>query len=125
MFKLIVVILLCFVLLLQPVHTLLIVLNYAINKEFISTVLCINRDKPELNCEGKCQVTEKFKEQEKKKNEQKGTFSNKVDIPLDLPASIENLFPPTVENEYHIIYKRHKPSIPPFSIFHPPKAPTT
>jgi hypothetical protein len=121
MFRLIIVLLLIFVLVLQPVHNLLIVLNYVINKEFISTVLCINRDKPELNCNGKCQVTEQLKEQEKKKNEQKGTVSDKVDIPVYIPASAAGLHPPIEKEKYHIIYNCSIYTLPPYPIFHPPR----
>ena len=30
--------------------------EYAINYDYISKVLCINKDKPEMNCNGKCQL---------------------------------------------------------------------
>lgn len=30
------------------------VMDYLIDYEYISTVLCINKDKPELECNGKC-----------------------------------------------------------------------
>ena len=36
-------------------------LEYAINKDFIATVLCINKDKPELKCNGKCHLTKQLK----------------------------------------------------------------
>jgi len=45
--------------LLKPVNP---ILEYAINKEYISEFLCINTDKPELDCEGKCYMTEKLSE---------------------------------------------------------------
>ncbi len=32
------------------------VVNYAWNKDYIASVLCINRDKPEMKCEGKCHL---------------------------------------------------------------------
>jgi hypothetical protein len=113
--------LLCLVLLLQPVHDLLIVLQYVINKEFFATVLCINRDKPELGCAGKCQVTEQLKEKEKQKNEQKGLASEKTDPQLFLPVSIERP-QPSVENEEHeVLQSASLPNAPPRSIFHPPQ----
>ena len=30
--------------------------DYAINKEYIAKVLCINQEKPELACHGKCHL---------------------------------------------------------------------
>lgn len=38
--------------------------EYAINYDYIAKVLCINKDNPELNCNGKCQLMEKLKQQE-------------------------------------------------------------
>jgi hypothetical protein len=121
MFRLLIILLLIFVLVLQPVHFLLIALNYVINKEFISTVLCINRDEPELNCNGKCQVAEQLKEQEKKKNEQKGPITDKIDIPVYIPVSNDRLHPPIEKEKYHIIYNCSICTLPPYPIFHPPK----
>lgn len=31
--------------------------DYAVNKDYIATVLCVNRNRPELQCEGKCHLT--------------------------------------------------------------------
>ncbi|CAL2087030.1 hypothetical protein [Tenacibaculum sp. 190524A05c] len=38
--------------------------EYAINYDYIAKVLCINKDKPELSCNGKCQLMKKLKQQE-------------------------------------------------------------
>ncbi len=37
--------------------------EYAINYDYISKVLCINKDKPKLQCNGKCQLMKKLKQQ--------------------------------------------------------------
>ena len=39
--------------------------QYAINKEYISKNLCINKDRPKLHCNGKCQLMKKLAEEEK------------------------------------------------------------
>ena len=39
-------------------------LEYIINYDYISKVLCINKDKPELRCNGKCQLMKKLEQQE-------------------------------------------------------------
>lgn len=45
-------------------------LNYELNKEYIKENLCINRDKPEMHCEGKCylqsQIQKEMQQQEQK-----------------------------------------------------------
>ena len=38
--------------------------EYVINYDYISKVLCINKDKPSFNCNGKCQLMKKIQEQE-------------------------------------------------------------
>lgn len=35
--------------------------NYVINKDFIAEVLCVNQDKPEMQCEGKCHLKKELK----------------------------------------------------------------
>lgn len=37
------------------------VLEYQWNKDFIARVLCVNRNKPEMKCEGKCYLCKKLK----------------------------------------------------------------
>lgn len=38
--------------------------EYAINYDYITKVLCINKDKPELNCNGKCQLMMELEQQQ-------------------------------------------------------------
>ncbi|MGB1043087.1 MAG: hypothetical protein ACPGU6_06815 [Tenacibaculum sp.] len=38
--------------------------EYVINYDYISKVLCINKDKPELQCNGKCQLMQKLEKQQ-------------------------------------------------------------
>jgi len=44
--------------------------NYLINQDYIAEFLCINKDKPDLECNGKCYLAEQLKEAsaEKEKN---------------------------------------------------------
>ena len=39
-------------------------IEYAINYDYISKILCINKDKPELKCNGKCQLMQKIEKQQ-------------------------------------------------------------
>ena len=38
--------------------------EYALNYDYISKVLCINKDKPEMRCKGACQLMKKLQQQE-------------------------------------------------------------
>ncbi len=44
--------------------------NYLVNQDYIADFLCINKDKPELECNGKCYLKKQLKEasEEKEKN---------------------------------------------------------
>ncbi len=37
-------------------------IEYELNKEYISEFLCINRDKPKLQCDGKCHLAQELRE---------------------------------------------------------------
>lgn len=43
---------------------------YQINKEYITRVLCENRDRPQLHCDGHCYLAKKLKAQQKKQDQQ-------------------------------------------------------
>lgn len=38
--------------------------EYVINYDYISKVLCINKDKPAMSCNGKCHLVKKLQQQE-------------------------------------------------------------
>jgi hypothetical protein len=44
------------------VGVLVILAGHQLNKEYIAKVLCINRDKPELACEGKCHLRQQLQQ---------------------------------------------------------------
>ena len=46
--------------LLQSFNSAIIVLGYYANKEYIAKYLCENKDKPRLNCEGKCSLKKRL-----------------------------------------------------------------
>lgn len=46
-------------------------LEYAFDYEYISTVLCENKDKPELKCNGKCYLMQALAEASEKEADQK------------------------------------------------------
>jgi len=46
-----------FIMLLKPIVP---VFQYVINYEYISEVLCVNKEKPELKCNGKCHLMQEL-----------------------------------------------------------------
>jgi hypothetical protein len=111
---------LCFVLLLHPVSDLMTLLSHVVNKEYIATVLCIKREQPENTCQGRCQLTEQFKETETKK-ENKGLISDKNDLSLFLPVTVYILDSPSSSDTYYTISNVFTPTPLLTLIFHPPR----
>lgn len=115
-------ILLLTVILSQTFSRFIIIANYELNKEYISKVLCENRDKPKMNCNGKCQLNkqlEKENEKEqspanplKEKNETQIYFGNKSFFSF-LVTSVEIN---KVVSEENNLSGKHL-----LSVFHPPQ----
>lgn len=73
MFRLSLIVLLMITLFFQTMNRGIIVLSYLTNTE-IYQENCVNKAKPEMHCQGKCQMNKKIKEQEEK--EQKDPLKN-------------------------------------------------
>ncbi|GAB3641686.1 hypothetical protein [Spirosoma arcticum] len=43
---------------------------YQVNKDYIARVLCENRDKPQLHCDGQCYLAKKLKTQQDKQDKE-------------------------------------------------------
>jgi len=96
--------------------------SYHFNKTYISSVLCTNKNKPELHCEGKCFLDIKLKELEQK-NKQEQEHLKRV-IETVAPEKISLVFN-TFETEVETTiphYLQQKPVNTASFIFHPPKA---
>lgn len=57
----------------------LIYLDYTVRKDYISKVLCINKDKPDLKCNGKCFLAQKIKQVQEEEETSKNV-SQKLEI---------------------------------------------
>ncbi len=101
------------------------VLEYAANYEYISKVLCVNKAKPMMHCNGKCHL---IKELAKAQEEEKQTPFNKknstvdsFDLILDIKKDFSLLFyhvndKTTLNSKYSNLYSCLHLS----AIFHPP-----
>ncbi len=96
-------ILLLLVLHTKPVANGIIVFDFLLNQEYIKEFLCINKEKPELQCNGKCYLMQQLKETEK---ESKDTFpelhSEKIEY-----VSLENIDIQEKEIKYQDILKEN------------------
>lgn len=124
--KFLAVLLFIFLLLTQTFSKWLLVMDYAINKEFIAKNLCENRSRPKLLCHGKCQLMKKMAAEEAGSNQSssgsqtgKNNFSEVwfADDRISLCQAA-----PLLKTSYKDFYSIGEYSTPPSSIFHPPLA---
>jgi hypothetical protein len=101
-----------------------VVLDYYINTDSYAKN-CVNKEKPKLQCKGKCQMMKKAKEEEKKEQDKpSGRERNKRDIFLSSKS-----FSPSLPSVYSLktsqIYSQKLNVILNdciYGIFHPPRA---
>jgi len=66
--------------------------EYFLNKHYIVTVLCVNKDKPKMRCNGKCYFAKRLQEQEKQERQAPTPKKVKFDAqPCPLPNPLSFL----------------------------------
>ena len=112
---------LLFCILLSSLGQSVILVHYLINKNYYATVLCENKAKPKMHCNGKCKMMKEMKEQEKKEQSPTAPTKEKqetVQFFLKSTAFTFNIF--TETKNYNSFYLLPKVQSVSFSIFHPP-----
>lgn len=99
------------------------VFDYVINQDYIAEYLCINKDKPEMHCDGKCYLMQMLAEQnqEKKQNlpaidlrEYPIGFVQILHLSPSVEVSNETTDNTTYSKQYSFLFNH--------SLFHPPMA---
>jgi hypothetical protein len=97
--------------------------SYFLNKSYIAKELCINRDKPKSDCNGKCYLAKKLKEEERQEQKSSAPKREKIEVQLFYDVQCFNLaiFRSYSKVEY---FKPAERKLPAFSlpVFHPPTA---
>ncbi len=73
---------LAFLFLLQSFTRTFIILNYQVNKDYISNVLCENKEKKAMHCEGKCHLKKELDKEQKSESTPTGNSKEKFEITL-------------------------------------------
>lgn len=98
---------------------------FQINKEYIARVLCENRDRPELHCDGQCYLAKRLKtEQEKQDRQTTERVQNTPVLSLyTQPLMCFNFLPkvPVLPTKTHFIYQLLSYSAPLADLLHPPR----
>ncbi len=99
---------------------------YQINKEYVATVLCENKDKPELKCCGKCYLNKQLKKTEDNSPVSKQMpKTEKVEFSLFIATVNTFASIPFNPNASLIHHERYTPPMGcdvPAAVFHPPSA---
>ncbi|WP_080058500.1 hypothetical protein [Spirosoma aerolatum] len=97
---------------------------YQVNKDYIARVLCENRDKPELHCDGQCYLAKRLKtQQEKQDKETTERVQNTPIMQLFCDCNPAFLFQPfwtALLSSAHLVYEVPVYAAPATSFFHPP-----
>jgi hypothetical protein len=104
----------------QTFSNAIIVADYYINTASFA-VNCENKDKPQLHCKGKCQMSKQLeKENKKDQNNPDRKSENKQEV-IYLNSSYTEFFLPALSiNDQYSFYNTGKPVHHAASIFHPP-----
>ncbi len=99
---------------------------YEINKDYIAAELCENKDKPKLECNGKCYLKKQIqKVEDQGTQDEKNTPSKnkKTELPeYVLTATVERItFVDVTKQAVHDHYTSPRGTLYIHSIFHPPR----
>ena len=100
----------------------LIYADFAANQDYIAKNLCENRDKPDMKCNGKCQLCKRLKAEDRKEN--KGLPAGKNLKQNTLFSSAKNIFNSAAvnndANQYASYSNASFSSLHKQGVFHPP-----
>ena len=97
--------------------------DYLINKDYITKVLCINKDKPKMHCNGKCHLKKQLEKEKKKEQSPANPVKEKREIQFfsEFNFNISEISPPVTKilapDYYFSLSEKHLTSV-----FQPPKA---
>ena len=97
--------------------------GFELNKNYIASVLCENKDKPELNCNGKCFLSKKLKQVEEKERKEEQQTQRKMFQESFIVSSVL-LFNNNITLIRKVSFHENPEALPDGSsdIFHPPPA---
>lgn len=90
---------------LQSSYPLAVYSYYYANKGFIASVLCENKDKPRLHCNGKCYLQKQLKKAEQQENKDRAAVTTTEPLVYLVHAPLQNHSPmPTVVAPVYPVY---------------------
>ncbi|MDF2158263.1 hypothetical protein [Algoriphagus sp. CAU 1675] len=97
--------------------------QFYLQRDRIAELFCINQDKPELQCDGKCELSKRLNEAKEKEESPKAIVLKELNLIFTLPESVnfnENsgIASNSKHSEAHFLPKL---PIRDFDFFHPPR----
>ena len=107
----------------QMMSSSLILLNYEVNMSYIIENYCVNTDKPEMKCNGKCHLNKQIKTDSEQKSETPAAESEILTFVLSIEetSAFEFKFFERELVQANSLYLEGNYSNPLQSIFHPPQ----
>ncbi len=96
--------------------------GFKVNQGYIASVLCENRDKPVLKCEGKCVLSKKIKQAKEKEKSQERDSQKSRFLDAFVHEKITFNFPLKLIDVYYSIVLRSALPRHSSDLFHPPKS---
>lgn len=106
---------------LQTFSTYIIQADFFLNRSYIAKNLCVNREKPRMQCNGKCYLSKKLKEQENQDQQVPVSKNEQFNIqPFFVPAPFLLVNTGTAIKMKYFIKNDQAVASFSHSIFHPP-----
>ena len=96
-----------------------VIMHFKLNQIAIEKEFCVNIDKPELQCKGKCYLQEKLKKSESSDSEQTVHYKN-FELALTVPTELIFESSTSFQLKERLLYRRNSKLNPDVEIFHPP-----
>ncbi|WP_299626344.1 hypothetical protein [uncultured Tenacibaculum sp.] len=96
--------------------------EYAINYDYIAKVLCINTDKPELSCNGKCHLKKKLQQQQEEDYNSLRIAMEEYPIGFVSVLEVRKRVHPKQKQKSNFGYHKNYKFLYHPSVFHPPTA---
>ena len=96
--------------------------TFLLRQDFVMATLCVNRDRPELHCDGKCFLTRQLREQQRREDERNAASLQVMLAVGSLISASEVLAEPPVRlHEFNGQPERFAPAPSLAEVFHPPR----
>jgi hypothetical protein len=103
----------------------MVMLDFYVNQDYIAKNLCVNRNRPEVHCNGKCHLAKKMKEEDRRDQENPDRKTDNRSEIFYASVSFADYFKPIFTNITYPYLHPHSIGMPvdqPSAVFRPPIA---